>query len=47
MLQVYIGNKWTQLHSPNNPNNGFEASASLGAVSVITKGDITVNITVA
>ena len=47
VLQVYIGNKWTQLHSPNNPNNGFEALASLGAVSVITKGDITVNITVA
>jgi|TARA_R100001015_G_C4632630_1_gene196427 hypothetical protein len=47
VLQVYLGNKWLQLHVPNNPNNGFEATASLGAVSVINKGDITVNITVA
>lgn len=46
VLQVYIGNSWTQLHTPNSPNNGFKAIASLGAVSVITKGDIAVNITV-
>jgi len=46
VLQVYIGNSWTQLHTPNTPNNGFKATASIGAVSVITKGDIAVNITV-
>ena len=47
VLQVYIGNSWTQLHTPNTPNNGFKATASLGAVSVITKGNIAVNVTVA
>jgi hypothetical protein len=47
VLQVYVGNKWLQLHVPNTPNNGFEATASLGAVSVVNKGDIAVNITVA
>ena len=45
VLQVYIGNKWVQLHTPNSPNEGLEATASVGAVSVINSGSITVNIT--
>tara|TARA_B100000780_G_C20951453_1_gene379571 strand:+ start:250 stop:618 length:369 start_codon:yes stop_codon:yes gene_type:complete len=44
VLQVYIGNRWIQLHAPKNPQ-GFETSALLGSVSVKTDGDISINVT--
>jgi hypothetical protein len=44
VLQVYSGNNWIDLI--DNPNTaGYEATTSLGTVSVITGGDITINIT--
>ena len=44
VLQVYSGNNWIDL--TNNPNTaGYEATTNLGTVSVITGGDISINIT--
>lgn len=44
VLQVYSGNSWIDL--TDNPNTaGYEATISLGTISVITGGDIAVNIT--
>ena len=44
VLQVYIGNRWIQLHTPVNPR-GYELQASVGSVSVQTNGDVTVSLT--
>ena len=44
VLQVYSGNNWIDL--TDNPNTaGYEATKRLGTISVITGGDITINIT--
>lgn len=43
VLQVYTGNKWIQLHTPVDPH-GYEASAELGNIDVITNGDITLTL---
>jgi hypothetical protein len=42
VLQVYNGNEWIDLTLFNE--QGYEATASLGFVSVITGGNISVNI---
>jgi|TARA_B110000902_G_scaffold261347_1_gene335934 hypothetical protein len=44
VLQVYIGNRWIQLHTPKDPQ-GFETTASLGSVSVKTDGNISISVT--
>ena len=43
VLQVYVGNKWIDLHTPVDPH-GFEANAQLGAISIKTNGDITLTL---
>jgi|TARA_E500000318_G_scaffold22955_1_gene23327 hypothetical protein len=43
VLQVYVGNKWIDLHTPVDPH-GFEASAELGNISIKTNGDITLTL---
>tara|TARA_R100000479_G_scaffold147963_1_gene83483 strand:+ start:191 stop:520 length:330 start_codon:yes stop_codon:yes gene_type:complete len=44
VLQVYSGNNWIDL--TDNPNAaGYEATTGLGTISVITGGDIAINIT--
>jgi hypothetical protein len=40
-LQVYTGNKWENISIPNNPQ-GFEASSSVGKVTVVNGGDTTI-----
>ena len=42
-LQVYTGNKWENITTPNNPL-GFELTGSVGKVSVVNKGDTTIKI---
>mgnify|MGYP001190618194 FL=1 len=42
-LQVYTGNKWENISTPNNPL-GFELTGSVGKVSVVNKGDTTIKI---
>ena len=42
-LQVYTGNKWENISTPNNPL-GFELTGSVGTVSVVNKGDTTIKI---
>tara|TARA_R100000935_G_scaffold53827_1_gene81983 strand:+ start:874 stop:1245 length:372 start_codon:yes stop_codon:yes gene_type:complete len=44
VLQVYIGNRWIQLHTPANPQ-GYELQASVGSVSIETNGNVTVSLT--
>ena len=43
VLQVYVGNKWIDLHTPVDPH-GFEASAELGNIIIKTNGDITLTL---
>tara|TARA_R110002050_G_scaffold14561_6_gene45752 strand:- start:2739 stop:3065 length:327 start_codon:yes stop_codon:yes gene_type:complete len=43
VLQVYVGNRWIDLHTPVDPH-GFEANAQLGAISIKTNGDITLTL---
>jgi len=40
-LQVYTGSKWDNISTPNNPQ-GFEASSSVGKVTVVNGGDTTI-----
>ncbi len=42
VLQVYNGNEWIDLTSFES--QGYEATASLGFVSIITNGNISINI---
>ena len=42
-LQVYTGNKWENISTPNNPL-GFELTGLVGKVSVVNKGDTTIKI---
>ena len=42
-LQVYTGDKWENISTPNNPL-GFELTGSVGKVSVVNKGDTTIKI---
>ena len=42
-LQVYLGNKFINLHTPSSPK-GFGISGSVGILSVKTNGDIIINI---
>ena len=44
VLQVYNGNDWIDL-GPSVHREGFEATTTLGFVSVVTGGNISINIT--
>ncbi len=43
VLQVYLGNKFLNLHTPSEPK-GFAIDGSVGLLSVKTNGDIIINI---
>ena len=43
VLQVYTGNKWVDIGDRPSPK-GFEMTTSVGAVSVKTNGDITIEL---
>lgn len=43
VLQVYLGNKFLNLHTPSAPK-GFAINGSVGLLSVKTNGDIIINI---
>ena len=42
-LEVWNGRRWVTLPTPEE-NHGFEATASVGVVSVKTNGDITITL---
>ena len=42
VLQVYLGNVWQNISTPST--SGLTATASVGTVSVVTNGSITVSI---